>query len=1135
MVAWSRYVAFVLIFLCMDPVDAIGHAMVSNDHFKNLSYWQPDTCGVLAPLINCPDELILQCDEPGQNKKINGWLSRAIASFDMPEDLDIVVRRGERIRECSDHTGIEPVRFTVFNACGDSVWCVSAIRYVDLTPPVFIQLDSVLVTSCLEADNLSPFIVRDNCDSHIFITYTEEINNNGNCADQSITRSWEAQDQCGNIARFVQQVILIDTVPPVPAFVPADKIIYCDDPLEFDVPRFRDECSSVELSIDDQTIYEHCSTTYIRTWTAMDDCENMSKISQRITRLDTVDPYFIELPDEITYFHSDTWPDTAQITVADACGTVTLDFEEITSGLCSKNILRTWTAADECGNISSFRQTLIDTHDVVFDAVIEDLDCIGQPGFIAVTILNEGNYTYAWSNGATAPVINNLDTGTYTLTITDDRGCTTVESFEIQSTLDDMIVVDSVIATTCNNNVGAIFLKVSGGNQPYFYRWSHEVPGTGEHLDRLGPGMYEVTITDQSGCELIHSVTVPYQEKCEGSISGNIWEDLQANGRRDIFDPPVTAISLDLYGEAGVLISSVEPASDGSYYFGGLGSGAYFIRIADIGSFRVGEFGTQNVSSYFIPGQIQSRSIVVSGKIDIDNVHIALYRNVHIGNRVWIDLDGDCKEDGNEVGFGSGTVLLHGKDDIVLAKTSTGEDGFYSFDKFGPGSYYVSTHVPQGFHPCGVMPGSYFKEETGEMRSPAVELLSGQEVPFMDFGLQPSTTCDLNVIVDTKNSTCNLANGEIRLNIIGCAPFTFQWSTGARTKDVSGLRPGVYTCIITDILGTQVVKDIFLAAEDSDLEVELVEFAEPACHSDDGFILIEASGGIGPYQYKWDHGASGTFVDQLAAGIYYVSITDRIGCEEVFEIELPEPSGCLDEDPIDMKLSIILEGPYDEQHGKMISILEEGGYLPGLTPVTLFGEKTEAGQPYNQLPWNYNGTEGTGDFSYPEGFIDWLLITIRPADLTGSSICRRAAMLLEDGSVLFPEGLESCLLNDELPYHLLVEHRNHLMVMTPEPVYMKDGEFRYDFTVQQSYRKLFGSGQKEVAPGVFAMFAGNVDQTRTSSSVRDINFNDILFIQKQSGRNSSYLIGDLDMNGDVNVKDEKLTIENLGRFTDIPR
>ncbi|MBK7428091.1 MAG: T9SS type A sorting domain-containing protein [Saprospiraceae bacterium] len=58
----------------------------------------------------------------------------------------------------------------------------------------------------------------------------------------------------------------------------------------------------------------------------------------------------------------------------------------------------------------------------------------------------------------------------------------------------------------------------------------------------------------------------------------------------------------------------------------------------------------------------------------------------------------------------------------------------------------------------------------------------------------------------------------------------------------------------------------------------------------DGKAGIEIAGGVSPYNYEWSNNATSSNIENLVAGTYSVTVSDRGGCEEVltFEIEQPE-------------------------------------------------------------------------------------------------------------------------------------------------------------------------------------------------------------------------------------------------------
>ena len=266
-----------------------------------------------------------------------------------------------------------------------------------------------------------------------------------------------------------------------------------------------------------------------------------------------------------------------------------------------------------------------------------------------------------------------------------------------------------------------------------------------------------------------------------------------------------------------------------------------------------------------------------------------------------------------------------------------------------------------------------------------------------------------------------------------------------------------------------------------------------------------------------------------------------------FDACVPDPTSeaCLEKMCISVDAAVFLEGALFENGqylSEMRTQLNNFGYLPGQRPRTLLGIASHPGQPYNRTPWLYDGTEGDdidelnsiiNSNVYPQDVVDWVLVSLRTTTSYTSTVCTKAAWVLQDGSIALTDFFDCCDQETD-EFYLVVEHRNHLAVMTPTPIQVDDqGVLSFDFRVNESYMALLGSTQKEISPGVFVMFAANGEQELSFESSRDINANDNGFWARANGRHSGYFNSDFDMNGDVNVHDRALWGLNNGVFTDV--
>ncbi|HIO71579.1 MAG TPA: PKD domain-containing protein, partial [Flavobacteriales bacterium] len=158
-------------------------------------------------------------------------------------------------------------------------------------------------------------------------------------------------------------------------------------------------------------------------------------------------------------------------------------------------------------------------------------------------------------------------------------------------------------------------------------------------------------------------------------------------------------------------------------------------------------------------------------------------------------------------------------------------------------------------------------------------------VTFINCGCTPTTPS-----ATTGNLACNgVATGSINLSVSGGnTPFTYAWSNGASTQDISSLLAGTYTVTITEGGGcdTIVSYDIIQPAA-------LTGSIVPTNLDCNGICIgagnLTHSGGIPSYNYAWSTGATTQDVSGLCAGSFSVSITDFLGCSVSIPLVITEP------------------------------------------------------------------------------------------------------------------------------------------------------------------------------------------------------------------------------------------------------
>ncbi len=136
---------------------------------------------------------------------------------------------------------------------------------------------------------------------------------------------------------------------------------------------------------------------------------------------------------------------------------------------------------------------------------INNVSCTGgDDGNISLLVLGGTlPYEYQWSTNENGSDISGLTIGNYTVTITDDEGCSLVENFLIQEPLPLDLNADiseyGMFNISCSGETdGSIDLSIIGGTRPYIYNWSDG--DTLDIRDSLPKGNYSVTVMDDNGC-----------------------------------------------------------------------------------------------------------------------------------------------------------------------------------------------------------------------------------------------------------------------------------------------------------------------------------------------------------------------------------------------------------------------------------------------------------------------------------------------------------------------------------------------------------------------------------------------------------------------------------------------------------
>lgn len=188
----------------------------------------------------------------------------------------------------------------------------------------------------------------------------------------------------------------------------------------------------------------------------------------------------------------------------------------------------------------------------------------------------------------------------------------------------------------------------------------------------------------------------------------------------------------------------------------------------------------------------------------------------------------------------------------------------------------INSHTQNGAYSIGYWPTIYGVcpdkkiYEVGQVSSSALwDFAQGCSAPSLEIGTVTNVDC-------FGNNT-----GSITLDVIGgIPPFTFEWSNGASTQNLSGLAPGNYSATVTGSLGgVKTIGPITIEGPTVALNMTNSDVTPAGCNGIGGTISVEIEGGTPGYSYLWSNGSNSPILTGLQAGTYSAVVTDANGCE----------------------------------------------------------------------------------------------------------------------------------------------------------------------------------------------------------------------------------------------------------------
>ena len=286
-----------------------------------------------------------------------------------------------------------------------------------------------------------------------------------------------------------------------------------------------------------------------------------------------------------------------------------------------------------------------------------------------------------------------------------------------------------VVATTTTNSSGVYtFNNVDSGTWSVRVVASTLPAGYTQTYDKDGVATPHVATFTLSCNQTKTDIDFGYKG-CGGSIGDRVWDDKDGDGVQDSGETGISGVTVQLYNSSNALIATATTNSTGKYTFSNLGSGTYTVKVvaSTVGdsvlpTFDLDGTGTPNQATVTLScGQV---------KTDVDFGY--RFCNGWLGDRVWEDEDGDGNQDGEEKGLEGVQLQLVDSANVVVATTTTGDDGWYGFSNVTPGTYKVK--VVTSTLPEGIDTATHDLDGLGSLHQATVTISCNGKNEHVDFG-----------------------------------------------------------------------------------------------------------------------------------------------------------------------------------------------------------------------------------------------------------------------------------------------------------------------------------------------------------------------------------------------------------------
>jgi gliding motility-associated-like protein len=522
-----------------------------------------------------------------------------------------------------------------------------------------------------------------------------------------------------------------------------------------------------------------------------------------------------------------------------------------------------------------------------------DDSCYQSETGSATANVSGGNppYTYYWSNISSAQTNLSLGAGTYTVTVTDNKGCTITGSATINQPTPFTHTITSQNVNCFGGNTGSITVTPTGGTPAYTYTWN---PGTasGNNPTGLSAGQYNVTITDSHNCTNTNTVIIT-QPASALSVTTSHTDVTCYNANNG-------SVTITVSGGTSPYTYQGNPIPAGTTTLNNLPPATYSGTVTDFNgctvavSETVTEPGVQSVTMNSTNNTCNGGNTGTAGANFVNATGSVTYNwsNGQTGATI--------------TGLVAGTYTVTATDQNGCSLTGSAtvtEPPAPVMTVSVTNAPCFGTNGSATANPIGATAPINYTWSSGSATTQTVSLPAGSFTVTATDANSCNQTASFNIsepvdisIQETHtNINCNAdSTGDIQLTVSGgTGPnYTYTWLPNVSATSFAGLlKAGVYNITVTDQANCTKSISVTLTEPAQPVTVN-VQSNNISCFGvTDGSITISASGGTPGYTYTWSPAVSTTnSATGLSAGNYTITVADSKNCSVVPIVSISQPN-----------------------------------------------------------------------------------------------------------------------------------------------------------------------------------------------------------------------------------------------------